>query len=111
RAVMEKSEHVLLVGEGADRFALSHGCVMVNPAYFWTEERWQQLQQALQQEEKHGGKARKQPELYFGTVGAVCRDRRGILAAGTSTGGMTNKRPGRVGDTPIIGAGTYADNG
>jgi beta-aspartyl-peptidase (threonine type) len=120
RAVMEHSPHVLLIGDGADRFAISRGLEEVNPVYFWTPHRWRQLQEALEQEQreaprrtsrspsqKRGGAA---PDRPFGTVGAVALDRHGNLAAGTSTGGMTNKRPGRVGDSPIIGAGTYADN-
>jgi beta-aspartyl-peptidase (threonine type) len=106
------SEHVLLVGPGADRFALAQGAEEVNPVYFWTEERWRQLQKALEEEKPKGekGAGGVEPGRYFGTVGAVARDRKGNLAAGTSTGGMTNKRPGRVGDSPLIGAGTYADN-
>jgi beta-aspartyl-peptidase (threonine type) len=114
RAVLEKSEHVMLVGEGADRFAIHQGLEEVSPAYFWTEHRWKQLQQAIQKEEQHQRTGKAAPlavsEFAFGTVGAVVlwKDE---LAAGTSTGGMTNKRPGRVGDSPIIGAGTYAENG
>lgn len=99
RAVMEKSPHVMLVGEGAEIFAKSVGMEPVPPAYFYTEMRWKELQQALE-EEKSG---------HHGTVGAVALDKAGHLAAGTSTGGITNKRYGRVGDSPIIGAGTYAD--
>ena len=114
RAVMEQSEHVLLAGEGADRFAISKGLKEVSPVYFWTDERWRQLQKALRDEEEGRDKKKQSkmedPERYFGTVGAVAVDRDGNLAAGTSTGGMTNKRFGRVGDSPIIGAGTYADN-
>lgn len=99
RAVMEKSPHVMLVGEGAEIFAKSVGMEPVPPKYFYTEMRWKELQQAL--EEEKSGK--------HGTVGAVAIDKAGHLAAGTSTGGITNKRYGRVGDSPIIGAGTYAD--
>lgn len=99
RAVMEKSAHVMMVAEGAQRFAASIGMEPVDPTYFYTEERWQQLQEKLA----------KDPDKKLGTVGAVALDRSGALAAGTSTGGMTNKRFGRVGDTPIIGAGTYAN--
>jgi beta-aspartyl-peptidase (threonine type) len=113
RAVMEKSEHVLLVGDGADRFAIRQGLEEVSPVYFWTEERWQQLRKALEEEEnaKKGRKTgRRTPaDRHFGTVGAVAL-KDGTLAAGTSTGGLTNKRHGRIGDSPIIGAGTYADN-
>lgn len=101
RAVMEKSPHVMLIGPGADRFAAEQGLEIVDPKYFWTERRWQDLQKALAAEQK------KEPH---GTVGAVALDAAGNLAAGTSTGGMTKKRSGRVGDSPIIGAGTYADN-
>jgi beta-aspartyl-peptidase (threonine type) len=96
RAVMEQSRHVMMVGTGADEFAKASGIEQVDPPYFRTEERWQQLQEALEEDK-------------FGTVGAVALDRSGALAAGTSTGGLTNKRYGRVGDSPIIGAGTYAD--
>jgi beta-aspartyl-peptidase (threonine type) len=95
---MERTGHVLLAGEGAERFAAEAGMERVDPRYFYTERRWQRLQAAL--EDGSGG----------GTVGAVALDRQGNLAAGTSTGGLTGKMAGRVGDTPIIGAGTYADN-
>lgn len=103
RAVMERSEHVFLVGEGAEAFAKAQGIELVDERYFFTEERWRALQKAkaldsLTEKEKHG------------TVGAVALDQRGNLAAATSTGGMTNKKFGRIGDSPIIGAGTYADN-
>jgi beta-aspartyl-peptidase (threonine type) len=109
RAVMEKSEHVLMIGDGADRFARSVGLTEVDPLYFWTEKRWQDLQEARKRAERK--KAERGDEAkHFGTVGAVAVDRAGNLAAGTSTGGMTYKRAGRVGDSPIIGAGTYADN-
>jgi L-asparaginase / beta-aspartyl-peptidase len=99
RAVMEKSPHVMLVGEGAEIFAKSIGMQPMPASYFYTEMRWKELQKALE-EEKSG---------HHGTVGAVALDKAGHLAAGTSTGGITNKRYGRVGDSPIIGAGTYAD--
>lgn len=114
RAVMEKSPHVLMTGDGADRFAIASGVKEVNPVYFWTEPRWKALQEALQEEARRaaGKVGAANPEgRHYGTVGAVALDRRGNLAAGTSTGGMTNKRYGRVGDSPIIGAGTYAENG
>lgn len=109
RAVLERSDNVLLVGEGAERFAFSKGVEEVSPVYFWTEERWQQLQRALKEE---GGRRQGAiPEdRHFGTVGAVALWK-GHLAAGTSTGGLMNKRPGRVGDSPIVGAGTYAEDG
>jgi beta-aspartyl-peptidase (threonine type) len=96
KAVMQNGRHVMLVGRGAEEFAATAGVEIVDPSYFRTEERWQQLQQAL-------------VEDHFGTVGVVALDKTGDLAAGTSTGGLTNKRYGRVGDSPIIGAGTYAD--
>jgi beta-aspartyl-peptidase (threonine type) len=102
RLVMEKSEHVLMVADGAERFALRHGAEEAGPLYFWTEERWRDLQKAA-------AKA-AEPAPGGGTVGAVALDRSGTLAAATSTGGMNYKRPGRAGDSPIIGAGTYADN-
>lgn len=113
RAVMEKSPHVLFVGEGADRFAAQQGLEMVSPFYFWTERRWKDLQDAIRKEESRHDKtppAGGGSGFSFGTVGCVVLWK-GELAAGTSTGGMTNKRPGRVGDSPIIGAGTYAENG
>ena len=113
RAVMEKSQHVMLIGRGAEVFATQQRLDIVDPSYFWTQERWDALKEAKQEEEKRGGKKGgwKPPlKRYFGTVGAVALDNHGNLAAGTSTGGMTNKRFGRVGDSPIIGAGTYADN-
>ncbi len=99
-AVMQKSEHVLLSGNGADKFAKNIGLEIVEPNYFYTEKRWKSLQKAIN----------KQNESKHGTVGCVVLDKYGNLAAGTSTGGMTNKKFGRVGDSPIIGAGTYADN-
>lgn len=108
RAVMERSPHVMMVGDGAEQFAAEQGVALVDPAYFRTERRWQELQQALKDENKHASAAREGLR-HFGTVGAVARDDQGRLAAGTSTGGMTNKRYGRVGDSPVIGAGTYAN--
>lgn len=102
RAVMEHSPHVMLSGDGASSYAREHGLQMVPPDYYHTDHRWQQLQRArsraAEQADKHG------------TVGAVALDMNGHLAAATSTGGMTNKRFGRIGDSPIIGAGTWADN-
>lgn len=103
RAVMEKSPHVMLIGRGAELFATKMGLEIVDPSYFWTERRWKALQQELIKEGSSG-------EKKHGTVGAVALDRDGNLAAGTSTGGTTNKQYGRVGDSPIIGAGTYAAN-
>ena len=107
RAVMEKSAHVMLVGDGAEAFAQSIGMALVEPKYFYTEGRWQELQKALQEEQQKAADPGKAP--HHGTVGAVALDQAGHLAAGTSTGGMTNKRWGRVGDSPVIGAGTYAN--
>lgn len=108
RAVMEHSPHVMLVGDGAEQFAAEQGVALVEPSYFRTERRWKELQDALKSENKQASAAREGLR-HFGTVGAVARDSQGRLAAGTSTGGMTNKRYGRVGDSPVIGAGTYAD--
>jgi len=108
-AVMEKSRHVMMIGDGAEAFAKEQGVTLVEPAYFRTEKRWQQLQKALKEET--AGVARLDVgKNYFGTVGALALDAQGRLAAGTSTGGMTDKRYGRVGDSPIIGAGTWADD-
>jgi beta-aspartyl-peptidase (threonine type) len=97
REVMTNSKHVLLSGKGASKFAKSQGLEIVDSSYFYTEKRWKSLQRVLKAE-KHG------------TVGCVALDKNGNLAAGTSTGGMTNKKYGRIGDSPIIGAGTYANN-
>ncbi|RYD75772.1 isoaspartyl peptidase/L-asparaginase family protein [Pedobacter sp. Leaf250] len=120
RAVMEKSEHVMMVGAGADQFAKEAGLEIVDPKYFWTKERWDGLQQAIKEDSTkavldHGSKksellGTKNHDYKFGTVGCVALDKAGNLAAGTSTGGMTNKKYGRVGDAPIIGAGTYCNN-
>ena len=120
RAVMEKSEHVMMVGRGAESFAKQAGIEIVDPKYFYTKERWDGLQKAIQEDSTktvldHGNKKSMKlgtinPDYKFGTVGAVALDKNGNLAAGTSTGGMTNKKYGRVGDSPIIGAGTYANN-
>jgi beta-aspartyl-peptidase (threonine type) len=96
RAVMQKSPHVLLVGKGAEQFARQHGLPLVRNTYFNTQERREALRKGLKR--------------HHGTVGAVALDRHGDLAAATSTGGYTGKLPGRVGDSPLIGAGTYADN-
>ena len=97
RAVMEKSEHILLAREGAEQFALTQKLDTVSPTYFFTEKRAKSLERAKKEEK-------------FGTVGCVALDQNGNIAAGTSTGGMTNKKWGRIGDSPIIGAGTYANN-
>jgi L-asparaginase / beta-aspartyl-peptidase len=109
RAVMEHSPHVMLVGDGAEEFAKEQGIALVDPSYFRTEERWQQLQKALKEDAQKQPHADLETAKHFGTVGAVALDSEGHLAAGTSTGGMTDKRWGRIGDSPIIGAGTYAN--
>lgn len=109
RAVMEKTKHVILVSEGANTFAREHGLELVDPSYFRTEERWGELQDHLARQKPRGAVPEPR-ETHWSTVGAVARDSKGDLAAGTSTGGMAYKRYGRVGDSPIIGAGTYADN-
>lgn len=106
RAVMEKSPHVMLARDGADRFSVEMGLEQVEPGWFRTEERWQQL---LKWRQDHAYVS--DPTHTFGTVGAVAVDGAGHLAAATSTGGMTGKRWGRIGDSPIIGAGTYAMDG
>lgn len=109
RAVMEKSPHVMMIGAGAEKFAKEQGADFVDPAYFHTERRWRDYQRALDEEKSKKG-AGLPADFKYGTVGAVALDAAGNLAAGTSTGGMTLKNYGRVGDAPIIGAGTYADN-
>lgn len=116
RAVLEHSPHLLLIGEGAEQFAAARGLEQVEPDFFSTPERREQLQRALQSQQTlldHDGEAQCQsddPDRKFGTVGAVALDLNGNLAAATSTGGMTNKQVGRVGDTPLPGAGCYACN-
>lgn len=104
RAVMDKSEHVMLSGIGASEFAKQQGLEIVPNKYFYTESRYQSLQQLLKQERE------REKKDNMGTVGCVVLDTEGNLCAGTSTGGMTNKKYGRIGDAPIIGAGTYANN-
>ncbi len=110
RAVMEKSRHVMFAREGAETFAREQGLEIVAPDYFYTDHRWNALQDALEAEKKDGKETALPVDTKYGTVGAVALDKDGNLAAGTSTGGMTMKSWGRVGDSPIIGAGTYADN-
>src|SRR4029079_18134235 len=115
RAVMEKSPHVMMAGKGAELFATKMGLEIVDPSYFWTEGRWKALQRELVKEQQpapqpHSELRAPLDEKHYGTVGAVALDRNGNLAAGTSTGGTTNKQYGRIGDAPIIGAGTYASN-
>jgi len=119
RLVLERSPHVLLAGEGAESFAREHDIELISQDYFHTERRWNQLQSI---KTKKGISLYKMPDNHpekiivnshsfpIGTVGAVALDKSGDLAAGTSTGGLTNKKFGRIGDSPIIGAGTYADN-
>ncbi|MEU2564599.1 isoaspartyl peptidase/L-asparaginase [Streptomyces longispororuber] len=118
RAVMDKSPHVLLAGEGADDFGARHGLRTVTQDYYWTQARWDALMAAKKaaKGDKGDKKAAASPAALAdaqskGTVGAVAVDKRRDLAAATSTGGLTNKLPGRVGDSPLVGAGTYADNG
>lgn len=126
RAVMEKSPHVMMIGDGAEKFAAEQKIELVDPKYFFTQERYDALQKILEEEKKKvlSPKSENEPPKFstrhsaldaldynrFGTVGAVALDKDGNLAAGTSTGGMTNKKFGRVGDAPIIGAGTFANN-
>ena len=114
RLVMEKSGHVMIDGEGAEAFAKENGVELVDQKYFFTQARWDALQKIKAAEKKRTGGAGKAfiitDQDRHGTVGAVALDKNGNLAAATSTGGTTNKRPGRVGDSPVIGAGTYANN-
>ncbi len=114
RLVMEKSGHVMIDGEGAEAFAKENGIELVDRKYFFTKERWDALQKIKAAEKKRTGGAGKAfiitDQDRHGTVGAVALDKHGNLAAATSTGGTTNKLPGRVGDSPIIGAGTYAND-
>ncbi|QGY28568.1 isoaspartyl peptidase/L-asparaginase family protein [Pantoea cypripedii] len=119
RAVLEVSPHVLFIGAGAEAFATQQGLEMVAADFFSTPERWEQLQRALGSQQAvldHDGAAQSHsddpldPDRKFGTVGAVALDLHGNLAAATSTGGMTNKQAGRVGDSPLVGAGCYASN-
>ena len=108
RAVMERTDHVMMIGDGALAVAREAGLAFEDDAYFFTQERWDSLQSTLRMAAE--GTLDNDPSRRHGTVGAVARDRAGNLAAATSTGGMTAKRTGRVGDSPIIGAGTFADN-
>jgi len=133
RTVMEKSPHVMMIGDGAEKFAKEQNIELVDEKYFWTQEPWNSLQQIIKREKEkakplqnpkpkaQGPKPENQklnPQSAirnshsekYGTVGAVALDKNGNLAAGTSTGGMTYKKYGRVGDVPVIGAGTYANN-
>lgn len=121
RMVMEKTPHVLIAGKGAEKLAKENGLKIVDTSYFFVQRRWDQMQRAKKEEKikldhssDTSGSIQPLNDMFndkkFGTVGAVALDKFGNLAAGTSTGGMTNKKPGRVGDSPIIGAGTYANN-
>jgi beta-aspartyl-peptidase (threonine type) len=111
RLVMEKTPHVMLVGPGAEEFAKSQGIELVSPFYFYNEHLWESYKKAKSAEEKKQSSALKgDRDDEHGTVGVVALDQQGNLAAGTSTGGTVMKMPGRVGDSPIIGAGTYANN-
>ncbi len=120
KAVMNNSAHVMMAGMGAEEFAKKQGLEIVDPSYFKTEDRWNSLQKVLEKDKEkmeldHDAKTQAYVPFNFvdekfGTVGAVALDVKGNITAGTSTGGMTNKRYGRVGDSPIIGAGTYANN-
>jgi beta-aspartyl-peptidase (threonine type) len=111
RLVMERSPHVMLSGAGAEEFAVLQGVQLVDPSYFYTESRWRALERAREEERQQQGDTTGALDVddKFGTVGVVALDRNGNVAAGTSTGGMTMKRWGRIGDSPIIGAGTYAN--
>jgi len=114
RLVMEKSGHVMMDSEGAESFAKESGVELVDGKYFFTQERWNALQKIKAAEKSRTSGADEKLSITdqdrHGTVGAVALDKKGNLAAATSTGGTTNKRPGRVGDSPVIGAGTYANN-
>src|ERR1041385_2719801 len=114
RLVMEKSGHVMMDGEGAEAFAKENGVELVDQKYFFTQERWDALQKIKAAEKSRDGSGDKKfiitDQDRHGTVGAVALDQQGNLAAATSTGGTTNKRAGRIGDSPIIGGGTYANN-
>lgn len=112
RMVMDKSKHVFLAGDGAEEFARQNGVELTpDQKYFYTEDRWQEFKRKAEEEGGGGGKKQiDSPPEQHGTVGAVALDVHGNLAASTSTGGTSNKRPGRIGDSPIIGAGTYANN-
>jgi beta-aspartyl-peptidase (threonine type) len=121
RAVMERSPHVMMIGDGAEQFAKEQKIELVDEKYFFTQRRWDELQEIKKQEQQKQQQQQIKPSVslngysekparVFGTVGAVALDKFGNIAAGTSTGGMTNKKYGRVGDSPIIGAGTFANN-
>lgn len=109
-AVLENSVHVLLSGKGAEEFCILQGLEQVDNSYFFTQNRYESLQRILEREQELGMNITDMADSKYGTVGAVALDKAGNIFAGTSTGGMTNKRYGRIGDSPIIGAGTYANN-
>jgi beta-aspartyl-peptidase (threonine type) len=115
RLIMTKSKSVFLYGEGAENFVREKGVKLVDTSYFFTQSRWEQLQDALKKDDgmqlDHGEEDDKEKEGKYGTVGCVALDQAGNLAAGTSTGGLVNKKFNRIGDSPLIGAGTYAENG
>lgn len=111
RDVMTKSEHVLLIGEGAEEFAFTNGYEFTEQDYFFTDRRYEQLQSMKEKGLFALSESKYPDDKKYGTVGAVALDQHGNLAAATSTGGVTNKKYGRVGDSSIIGAGTYAENG
>ena len=111
RAVLEKSDHVMMAGKGAEEFAEKNGIEIIDPSYFRTERRWNSLQRILKSEKEESELSESDDvDKKHGTVGCVALDRDGNISAGTSTGGMTNKKYNRLGDSPIIGAGTFADN-
>ncbi|NNK90362.1 MAG: isoaspartyl peptidase/L-asparaginase [Saprospiraceae bacterium] len=110
RLVLEKSDHVMLVGKGAERFAEINGIENAEPSYFYTQRRWNSIQRLLESEQESSMIDGKYQDYKYGTVGAVALDKYGDIVAGTSTGGMTGKKFNRIGDSPVIGAGTYANN-
>lgn len=110
RAVMDKSQHVMFGGKGAEDFAEKNGCDVVENSYFSTKSNKERLERAKKNEGKKSGLNKDWQSDKYGTVGAVAMDLKGNVAAGTSTGGMVNKKQGRIGDSPLIGSGTYADN-
>ena len=110
RLVMDKSKHVMMAGDGAETFGKQHGIEFVDQDYYFTESKKKALEAAIAKEKSQSSLESHEGYRYYGTVGAAALDKSGNLAAGTSTGGMTNKRFGRIGDSPVIGAGTYASN-
>lgn len=110
RTVMEKSPHVFMIGEGAEKFGIENGMERVDNSYFYTEQTLKEIRKIKEEEKQRNHSYIYKEENKYGTVGCVALDKSGNLAAGTSTGGMVNKKFGRVGDVPVIGAGTYANN-